>query len=138
MRFTHSSVRVIQIPEVLTAWDERMFLRELEDCVKAEHPCLVVDCSAVQKMDRFVVHLLLSCLEEAMKRNGDTRLCGVTPDGQAALEAMGAGRLFTAFNSVMEAVSSFLGSQADAGLYKDTDSEAFESPSEFRATAPGL
>jgi anti-anti-sigma regulatory factor len=35
---------------------------------------IVLDCSKVGVMDRSAIYLLLCCLEEAMKRNGDVKL----------------------------------------------------------------
>jgi anti-anti-sigma regulatory factor len=58
-------------------------------------------------MDKPVLHLLLSCLEEAMKRNGDARLAAVSPSAQVVLKMIGADRLFQIFASSAEAVNSF-------------------------------
>ena len=77
-------------------------------------PGLVLDCSALSQMDKPVLHLLLSCLEEAMKRNGDARLAAVSPSAQVVLKMIGADRLFQIFASSAEAVDSF--HQHSAGL----------------------
>jgi len=72
------AVTVHEVPDKVTAAAERRFLRELQTFVETERPRLVLDCSRVQQMDNATIHLLLSCLEEAMKRNGDVKLAGST------------------------------------------------------------
>ena len=37
---------------------------------------MVLDCSNVRQLDRAGIQVLLRCLEEAMKRNGDVKLGG--------------------------------------------------------------
>jgi len=54
-----------------------------------------------------MLNLLLSCLEEAMKRNGDARLVAVSPSAQLMLKTIGADRLFQIFASNADAVNSF-------------------------------
>lgn len=47
-----------------------------------------------------------------MKRNGDVRLAGVSPEARAVLESTGVDRLFKIFDSIAEAESSFRRSPA--------------------------
>lgn len=54
-----------------------------------------------------MIHLLLCCLEEAMKRNGDVKLSAIPRGAEALLERTGVNRLFDIFHSSAEAVSSF-------------------------------
>jgi hypothetical protein len=58
-------------------------------------------------MDALAVHLLLDCLEDAMKRNGDIRLAAVPPEAMATLELTGVGRLFEIFETCAEAIGSY-------------------------------
>ena len=71
------AVTVHEVPEKVTAATERKFLRDLQQYVETERPRLVLDCSKVRQMDNNTIHLLLCCLEEAMKRNGDVKLGAV-------------------------------------------------------------
>lgn len=103
------SVTVEQIPASLDAKSERRFLRELEANMNVERPAIVLDCSTVREMNSAAMHLLLCCLESAMKRNGDVRLYGVSPQAKLNLELAGINRLFRIFSTVDEAVNSFLG-----------------------------
>ncbi|MGA7340593.1 MAG: STAS domain-containing protein [Terracidiphilus sp.] len=101
------SVIVKQVPETLSASQERSFWLDLDACMNAVRPCLVLDCSRFSQIDKRAVHLLLRCLEEALKRNGDVRLAGATPEVKAMLESIGANRLFRTFDSNADAIRSF-------------------------------
>jgi anti-anti-sigma regulatory factor len=107
MNRTIRFVNVIRLPEKSSCDTERLFLNELESCAKCNRPCLVIDCSIAIKMDNSVIYLLLLCLEQAMKRNGDARLAGVSAEGRAILKSLGIDRLFELFDSNDAAVNSF-------------------------------
>jgi anti-anti-sigma regulatory factor len=101
------TVSVKQLPETMNGQQSRAFLRELEGFVSRQRPCVVLDCSRVRQMDRSAIHLLLCCLEEAMKRNGDVRLAAVPPHGRWVLERFGVDRLFSIFHTNQDAIDSF-------------------------------
>jgi anti-anti-sigma regulatory factor len=101
------TVAVKQLPEVLNAKQGRLFFKELESCVNVDRPCLVLDCSKLRRMDSSVVHLMLCCLEEALKRNGDVKLAAIPAGATAILELSGIDRLFEVFDTTADAVSSF-------------------------------
>ena len=100
-------VTVERLPEISNEEQGRRFLSMVLDRMSERRPGLVLDCSALNQMDRPALHLLLSCLEEAMKRNGDARLAAVSPSAQAMLKVIGADRLFQIFPSDADAVNSF-------------------------------
>ncbi len=100
-------VAVEQIPEFLNADQERIFLGELQECMNVNRPRIVLDCSKLGQMDKPTIYLILSCLEEAMKRNGEVRLAGVSPAARTVLASIGADRLFQIFTSNADAISSF-------------------------------
>ncbi|HEY6445319.1 MAG TPA: STAS domain-containing protein [Acidobacteriaceae bacterium] len=101
------AVTVHEIPDRVTSASERRFLRDLQNYVETERPRLVLDCSRVLQMDRATVHLLLSCLEEAMKRNGDAKLAALRPEARATLQFVGVHRLFEMYTTTSEAIQSF-------------------------------
>jgi hypothetical protein len=68
---------------------------------------VVLDCSKVRKLDSAGIQVLLSCLEEAMKRNGDVKLAAIPPGAAAILELARVDHLFEAFDSTADAVNSF-------------------------------
>ena len=98
---------VKQLPQTLSPRQERAFLIELEDYLRADRPRIVVDCSTLLKMDRGALQLLVCCLEEAMKRNGDVKLAGLSDTSIEVLDRTGVLTLFECYNSTTEAVRSF-------------------------------
>jgi anti-anti-sigma factor len=75
--------------------------------MNADRPSIVLDCSNVRQMDRSVIHLLLCCLEEAIKRNGDVKLSSVPVAAKTILDLTGVNRLFEVFDTNAEALISF-------------------------------
>ncbi len=100
-------VTIEQLPEITSEDQGRRFLGRIRDRMGDRRPGLVLDCSGLSQMDKPVLHLLLSCLEEAMKRNGDARLAAVSPSALVTLKLIEADRLFQIFASNADAVSSF-------------------------------
>jgi anti-anti-sigma factor len=107
MTLRNRAVAVKQLPESLNAKQGRRFFSELESCINVDIPCLVLDCSKVLLLDTSAVHLLLCCLEEAMKRNGDVKLAAVPAGATAVLELSGIDRLFEIYDTTAEAINSF-------------------------------
>src|ERR1700733_2538427 len=91
------TVAVRQMPETMTLGQGKRFFVELESCMNVDRPSIVFDCSKVIQMDAAAIHVLLCCLEEAMKRNGDVRLAAVTPGAMAQFRQTGVDRLFEIF-----------------------------------------
>lgn len=105
-----SSVRPVavkQLPEKLSVEQGRIFFREVESCLTADRPRLVLDCSKVRQLDSAGIQVLLHCLEEAMKRNGDVKLAAVPRAAAAILELTKVDSLFEAFDNTADAVNSF-------------------------------
>jgi anti-sigma B factor antagonist len=100
-------VTVKQLPEKLSVQQGRLFFREVETCLNSDRPRMVLDCSQVQQLDSAGIHVLLRCLEEAMKRNGDVKLAAISPRAAATLELTKVDRLFETFGSIADAVNSF-------------------------------
>lgn len=122
MSSSKRTVVVEEVPERCEPGRERDFLGQLERGIATlVRPAVVLDCSRVRQADKALVHLLLSCLEEALKRNGDVRLAGIRAEVWPSLEAAGVGRLFRVFPSSAEAVGSFSGLAAGsrAAFYSD-------------------
>jgi len=101
------TVSVKHLPEVVNEEQEWAFLQELKACLHVERPRIVLNCSALCAFHRCSLHLLLCCLEEAMKRNGDVRLSGVPKSARAVLESVGFDRLFKIFDTDADAAKSF-------------------------------
>jgi anti-anti-sigma regulatory factor len=101
------AVAVKQLPAAFNAKQRQVFLREFDDCLNIARPCIVLDCSAAGEFEGSSIRLMLSCLEEAMKRNGDVRLAAVAPEAMAVLARTGVDRLFKIFPTCAGAVESF-------------------------------
>ena len=101
------SVAVQQLPEQLSVKQGRGFFREVESCFNADRPRVVLDCSKVRLLDSAGVRVLLSCLEAAMKRNGDVKLAVIPPGAAAVLELARVDHIFEVFESTVDAVNSF-------------------------------
>jgi len=98
-------VAVMQLPERFSRKEAQNFTREVERSMTVTRPYLVLDCSNVQHLDNSMVNMLLHCLEEAIKRNGDVKLAGVPVTDDSILGP--ANRLFEIFDTTAEAVNSF-------------------------------
>jgi len=123
------AVTVHEVPEHVTAAAEKKFLRELQTYVDTERPRLVLDCSRIRTMDNATMHLLLSCLEEAVKRNGDVKLAGVRTEAQASLLFAGVSRLFEVYATTAEATHSFR-HRPNAALFSSFETGTVEQAAE--------
>jgi anti-anti-sigma factor len=104
---TSGPVVIMQMPEQLNAVGVRTFMQELEPLLETHRPRIVLDCSQVRYMDSAGVEMMLHCLEEAMKRDGDLKLASLSPESEVVLELMRVARVFEAFATSEEAVRSF-------------------------------
>ena len=113
--YNSGPVIVIDLPEQLNQKEVNTFLHGLQPLLENDRPHLVLDCSKVQHIDSAGVDMLLHCLEEAMKRDGDLKLAAVSPASAVILELMRVDRLFEVFETPKEAARSFhaFGSAAD-------------------------
>ncbi len=126
MRFRACEVAVIQLPEFLDVKRARTFFKEVESRMNVSRPCVVVNCAKIQQMDRFAIHLLLCCLEEALKRDGDVKLSAIRYDARANLQAAGADRLFEIYDTDAEAVNSFYQPRVSPAAFAGTSQQVAE------------
>jgi anti-sigma B factor antagonist len=104
---SNSPVIVMELPEQMNQVEGQKFLSEIEPLLESDRPRVVLDCSQVQNMDSAGIEILLHCMGEAMKRDGDMKLAAVSPAAAAILELMRVDRLFEVFASTDEATRSF-------------------------------
>jgi anti-sigma B factor antagonist len=107
-------VLVKQLPEKLSLLEGHNFFLEVEPCLKTDRPRVVFDCSRVRHLDSAGIQVLLQCLEEAMKRNGDVKLAAVPSAVTSVLELTKVDSLFEAFDNPSDAVDSFYHSPVHA------------------------
>jgi anti-anti-sigma factor len=109
MTIKKREINVYRLPQEVTARSQASFLLHLRLYGESERPRVVLDCSEVRKMDSNMIHLILRCLEEVMKCNGDARLAGMSPRVEMALQQAGINRLFEIYDTAESAVISFHG-----------------------------
>jgi anti-sigma B factor antagonist len=107
MTFRSKTVVVRELPAKLDRHSETALLNDLRAAMKVERPAVVLDCSRMREMDVIAIRLLLCCLEEAMKRNGDVRLAAVSPAAKESLRGLRIDQLFRVFETSEQAVDSF-------------------------------
>jgi anti-anti-sigma factor len=105
--YTSRPVIVMQLPEQLTHLEVGKFLSELQPLLESGCSRMVLDCSQVWNIDSAGVEMLLRCVQEAMKRDGDLKLAAVSPASGTIKELMRLDRLFETFVTNEEAVRSF-------------------------------
>jgi anti-sigma B factor antagonist len=95
------------MPERMTMKRGRAFLREIQPLITADRPQVVFVLSAVKQLDAAGVDILLQCLSEVMKRDGDLKLAAVSPAAAVILEMTRTDRLFESYETTADAVRSF-------------------------------
>jgi anti-sigma B factor antagonist len=107
-------VVVMQLPEQLNQDSVPASMHEVAPLLESNRPRVVFDCSLVRSIDGAGVEMLLECLEEAMKRDGDLKLSAVSPELEVILELMRVDRVFEVFATAEEAARSFSAIPMDA------------------------
>jgi anti-anti-sigma factor len=100
-------VVVKRMPERMTLPNARAFWREVQPFVQADRPQLVFDLSNVRQLDAGGVEVLLRCMNQAMKRDGDVKLAGVSGAAAVTLELTRTERLFEIYETSTDAARSF-------------------------------
>jgi len=96
------------MPERMNLKQARSFFREVEPILNTrDRPQLVFDMSQVRHIDAAGVDVLLKCMREAMKRDGDVKLASLSPQAAVVLELTRTGRLFEIYETSTHAVKSF-------------------------------
>jgi|SRR5579859_2161169 len=108
MTTQNRTVIVEQLPQLGSRKQAQAFLRELKSSMSIVEPRVVLDCSPIRQMNASLVYILLCCLEETLKRNGDLKLAALGPAALAVLNTTGVDRVFEIHNTIPEALESFL------------------------------
>jgi len=100
-------VTTLKVPSHLTPQGKAQFLNELKVYLNDKRPRIVLDCSQIRRMDKEMISLLLLCLEEAMKCNGNVKLAALRPVAEGVVRYAGLHRLFEIFATTAEAEQSY-------------------------------
>jgi anti-sigma B factor antagonist len=98
---------VVKLPERLILGQIQAFLRSSNAFLEADRPRLVFDFSGVREMDSAGVEMLLHCMEQVTKQDGDLKLAAIPVEVAIVLELTCIDRLFEIFTASTEAVASF-------------------------------
>jgi anti-anti-sigma factor len=104
---TNRPVVVKRIPERLNLKLARAFMREIDPILNSDRPQIVFDCSQVRRIDAAGVEMLLHCLSQVIRRDGDLKLAALSPQTAVLLEITRTDRLFEIYDSISDAVLSF-------------------------------
>ena len=102
-------VIVKRMPERLNTRTAREFLRDVQPFITADRPQIVFDLSQVRQLDASGVEMLLRCMSEAQKRDGDLKLAALSAQASVVLELTRTERLFEIYDTSTDAVRSFSG-----------------------------
>jgi anti-sigma B factor antagonist len=104
---TTRPVVVKRMPERLNFKHARSFWQEVQPIIASDRPQIVFDLAQVKHLDAAGVDMLLQCMAEVMKRDGDLKLAAVSPQAAVVLELTRTDRFFEMYENAGEAVKSF-------------------------------
>ncbi len=104
---TSRPVVVKRMPERLNLRHARALLKELRPILTSDRPQLVFDMAQVRHLDAAGVDMLLHCMTECMKRDGDLKLAALSDQAAIILELTRTDRLFEIYHTSTEAMRSF-------------------------------
>ncbi|HUS19740.1 MAG TPA: STAS domain-containing protein [Terriglobales bacterium] len=104
---TSRPVIVKRMPGVMNLRESRAFLRDVQPILQSDRPQLVFDLAQVVRLDAAGVEVLVHCMSEAMRRDGDVKLAAVSPQAAVVLEMTRTDRLFEIYQTSTDAARSF-------------------------------
>lgn len=104
---TSRPVVVKRMPQRVNLREARSFFRDVQPFLRADRPQLVFDMSQVEQLDSAGIEMLLECMAECMKRDGDLKLAALSPQAATVLELTRTDRLFEIFETSTDAARSF-------------------------------
>ena len=106
---TSRPVVVKRMPEKVNQQEAKKFFADVQAFVNSDRPQLVFDLSQVRQLDAAGIEMLLRCVEEVMKRDGDLKLASLSRQASMVLELTRTDRLFEIYENSTEAARSFSG-----------------------------
>jgi anti-anti-sigma factor len=104
---TKRPVVIKRMPERLDHREARGFWEDIQPIITSDRPLVVFDLSAVKHLNAAGVDMLLKCMAEIMKRDGDLKLAAVSPEASVILEMTRTDRFFEIYETSSDAVRSF-------------------------------
>lgn len=109
MEINSRPVIVKRMPERVNARTAREFFHDVQPFLTADRPQIVFDLSQVKQLDSSGVEMLLRCMSEAHKRDGDLKLAAPSAQASVVLELTRTERLFEIYDTSTDAARSFSG-----------------------------
>jgi len=106
---TSRPVVVKRMPDKVNRQEAQKFFADVQPFVTSDRPQLVFDLSQVKQLDAAGIEMLLRCVAEVMKRDGDLKLASPSRQASMVLELTRTDRLFEIYASSTEAARSFSG-----------------------------
>ena len=104
---TSRPVVVKRMPSRVNQREARSFFRDVQPFLRSDRPQLVFDMSQVEQLDSAGIEMLLECMAECMKRDGDLKLSSLSPQAATVLELTRTDRLFEIYDTSTDAARSF-------------------------------
>ena len=104
---TSRPVVVKRMPARLNLREARQFLKDVDPFLNSDRPQIVFDMSLVEQIDSAGIEMLLHCMAQAMRRDGDLKLAAVSPRASVMLELTRTDRLFEIYQTSTDAARSF-------------------------------
>ncbi len=101
-----SPVTVMQLPDLSDPIAHRSFLREVKKFMdSSRQPRLIVDLSTVGQIAPESIDLLLECVDQAERSDGEVSVAGASRETEVILELTQATSVLNIFPSVLEAAN---------------------------------
>lgn len=119
MKCVSRPVVVIRMPKSLDRRQAPSFYKDVHPMLKSYRPQIVFDMSETGHMDSVGLDILLLCLHDVIKSDGEVKLAGVTPSVSVLLELSRIGLLFGIYENSVSAAKSFSSFVPNASPYPD-------------------
>ena len=100
-------VIVKRVPETMNSSEARAFHKGISAVLSSDRPQIVFDVSKTKHVDSVGISVLVRCIRQAMRHDGDIRMSGVLPQIAVIFELTRIGRLFEMYESSTAAAKSF-------------------------------
>lgn len=117
MRSTGRQIVVRKMPKRFARRRARNFYDDVKPLLNSDQPQIVFDMSETGYIDSTGADVLLQCLCEAMKCDGEVKLAGLTYAASIVLEMTCIGRLFEVYEDSASAIRSFSCFQPNTSFY---------------------
>lgn len=117
MRSASRPVLIKRVPRRFDLEHAIRFYGKAQQLLNSDRPQIVFDMSKTRYLDSRGADVLLRCLREAMKCDGDVKLAGLSAPVSIVLELTRIGRLFEVYETTTSAAKSFTSFLPNLGFY---------------------